>query len=62
VAVGALFLQLNRIAFGEPKGENRKAKCSYGPMFVHLGLVLAAGIYLPPVLVALLEAVAKLLG
>jgi hydrogenase-4 component F len=62
VAVGALFMQLNRIAFGEPKGENRKAKCSYVPMFVHLGLVLAAGIYLPSFLVALLEAVAKLLG
>jgi len=62
VAVGALFLQLNRIAFGEPKGPNHKAKCSYVPMFVHLGLVLTAGIYLPAFLVALLEAVAKLLG
>jgi hydrogenase-4 component F len=62
VAVGALFMQLNRIAFGEPKGANHKARCSYVPMFVHLALVLAAGIYLPPVLVALLEAVAKLLG
>jgi len=62
VAVGALFMQLNRIAFGEPKGANHKAKCSYLPMFVHLALVLAAGIYLPPVLVALFEAVAKLLG
>ena len=62
VAVGALFMQLNRIAFGEPKGANHKAKCSYVPMFVHLALVLAAGIYLPPFLVALLEAVAKLLG
>ena len=47
IAVGALFLQLNRIAFGEPKGANHKARCSYVPMFVHLALVLAAGIYLP---------------
>jgi len=62
VAVGALFLQLNRIAFGEPKGPNHKARCSYVPMFLHLGLVLAAGIYLPAPLVAWLEAVAKLLG
>jgi hydrogenase-4 component F len=62
VAVGALFMQLNRIAFGEPKGADHKAKCSYVPMFVHLGLVLAAGIYLPPALVALFGAVAKLLG
>jgi hydrogenase-4 component F len=62
VAVGALFLQLNRIAFGEPKGETLKVKCSYLPMFVHLALVLAAGIYLPQTLVALFEAVAKQLG
>jgi hydrogenase-4 component F len=62
IAVGALFLQLNRIAFGEPKGTNHKVSCSYAPMFAHLALVLAAGIYLPASLVALFEAVAKLLG
>jgi len=62
IAVGALFLQLNRIAFGEPKGANHKARCSYVPMFVHLALVLAAGIYLPAALVALLAAAAKILG
>jgi hydrogenase-4 component F len=62
IAVGALFLQLNRIAFGEPKGPNHKVSCSYAPMFAHLALVLAAGIYLPASLVALFEAVAKLLG
>jgi hydrogenase-4 component F len=62
IAVGALFLQLNRIAFGEPKGANHKVKCSYIPMFVHLALVLAAGIYLPSTLVAWFQAVARLLG
>ncbi|RPI33115.1 MAG: hydrogenase 4 subunit F [Hyphomicrobiaceae bacterium] len=62
VAVGALFLQLNAIAFGEPKGVSRKAECSYAPMFVHLALVLIAGVALPPAIVALFEAVAKLLG
>jgi hydrogenase-4 component F len=62
IALGALFLQLNRIAFGEAKGATHKVKCSYVPMVVHLGLVLAAGIYLPAPLVALFEAVAKLLG
>ena len=62
IAVGALFLQLNRIAFGEPKGANHKARCSYVPMFVHLALVLAVGIYLPTALVALLAAAAKILG
>jgi len=62
IAVGALFLQLNRIAFGEPKGANHKVKCSYIPMFVHLALVLAACIYLPATLVAWFQAVARLLG
>ena len=62
VAVGALFLQLNAIAFGEPKGVSRKAECSYAPMFVHLALVLIAGVALPPAIVALFETVAKLLG
>jgi hydrogenase-4 component F len=62
VAVGALFLQLNAIAFGEPKGVSHKAECSYAPMFVHLALVLVAGVALPPAIVALFETVAKLLG
>jgi hydrogenase-4 component F len=62
IAIGALFLQLNRIAFGEPKGPNHKVKCSYVPMILHLGLVLIAGVYLPASLVAWFQAVAKLLG
>ena len=37
-----------RIAFGEPRGRDRKAKASYVPMFTHLALVFVAGIYLPP--------------
>ncbi|MGE3529550.1 MAG: hydrogenase 4 subunit F, partial [Methyloceanibacter sp.] len=62
IAVGALFMQLNAIAFGEPRGESRKAECSFAPMYVHLALVLLAGAALPPAIVALFEAVAKLLG
>jgi hydrogenase-4 component F len=62
VSIGALFLQVNHIAFGKPRGVNHKAKGSYAPMFAHLGLVLVAGIYLPPQLVAWFEAVARLLG
>ena len=62
IAIGAWFLQLNRIALGEPKGPNHKVKCSYVPMFAHLGLVLVAGVYLPGPLVAWFQAVAKLLG
>ncbi|MCJ7787901.1 MAG: hydrogenase 4 subunit F, partial [Methyloceanibacter sp.] len=62
VAIGALFLKLNAVAFGEPRGPTHKAKGSYLPMFSHLGLVLTAGVYLPGPLVAWFQAVAKLLG
>ena len=62
VAIGALFLRLNSIAFGEPRGPTHKAKGSYVPMFAHLGLVLSAGIYLPAPLVVWFQNVARLLG
>jgi hydrogenase-4 component F len=62
VAVGALFLRLNSIAFGEPRGPVAPAKASYVPMFIHLALVLCAGIFLPGPLVAWFQHVASLLG
>jgi hydrogenase-4 component F len=62
VGVAALFLRLNSIAFGEPRGSSAKAQASYAPMFAHLALVLAAGIYMPPALVAWFQNVAGLLG
>jgi hydrogenase-4 component F len=62
VGFAALFLRLNSIAFGETRGPSEKAKASYVPMFAHLGLVLIAGVYLPPALVGWFETVAKLLG
>jgi hydrogenase-4 component F len=60
--VGALFLQLNGVAFGEPRGANAETKASYAPMFAHLALVAAAGVYMPPALVSWFQHVAKLLG
>jgi len=48
VGLAALFLRLNSIAFGEPRGPVGKTNASYVPMFAHLALVLGAGIYLPP--------------
>jgi hydrogenase-4 component F len=62
VGLAALFLRLNGIAFGEPRGPSEPAKASYVPMFAHLGLVLIAGVYLPSALVGWFETVAKLLG
>ena len=62
VAVGGLFLRLNGIAFGEPRGPAGPVHASYIPMFTHFGIVFVAGIYMPPALVAGFENVAKLLG
>src|SRR5690348_5599040 len=62
VAFGALVLRLNGIAFGEPRGHNHPVKASYVPQFAHLALVLAAGFYLPPQLVAWFQHVSQLLG
>jgi hydrogenase-4 component F len=62
IGIGALFLRLNAVAFGEPRGPNHKVKGSYLPMFAHLGLVLVAGFYLPEPLVAWFQNVARVLG
>ena len=62
VAFGALLLRLTSVAFGEPRGPSGRSKASYLPMFAHLGLVLVAGIWLPPPLVAWFQHVAAMLG
>jgi hydrogenase-4 component F len=62
IGIAALFLRLNGIAFGAPRGPVGKTQASYVPMFAHLALVLSAGIYLPPALVAWFQNVAGLLG
>jgi hydrogenase-4 component F len=62
IGSGALFLRLNSIAFGEPRGASAKSRASYVPMFTHLALVFVAGVYLPPQLVTWFQNVAKLLG
>jgi hydrogenase-4 component F len=60
--LGALLLRLNHLAFGDPIGSDAPAKASFIPVFAHLALVLAAGIYLPPALVTWFQYVAGLLG
>lgn len=62
VALGGLFMRLNTIAFGAPRGPTAKADASYVPMFAHLALVFMAGIYMPAPLVKGFENVARLLG
>jgi len=62
VALGALVLRLNGLAFGDPHGSNQPSKASFAPIFAHLALVLAAGVWLPPALVAWFRHVATLLS
>jgi hydrogenase-4 component F len=58
VAFGALLLRLHGLAFGEPKGETGPVHASYLPLAAHLSLVLVAGVYLPPPLVAWFQHIA----
>jgi hydrogenase-4 component F len=62
VALGGLFLQLNKVVFGEPVGPTGPVEASYVPMFAHLAIVFVAGIYMPPALVTGFQNVARLLG
>jgi hydrogenase-4 component F len=62
LALGALFQHLNGLAFGEPTGSKAPSEASYVPMVVHFGIVLIAGIYLPPTLVTWFRNVAEILG
>jgi len=62
LAFGALLLRVSGMAFGEPTGNAAPALGSNLPMWAHLALVLIAGVYLPPPLVAWFQNVAGLLG
>ena len=62
VAFGALMLRVIEMSFGEPSLSVAKADASYFPFLIHLGLVFAAGIYLPGPVVAWFQHVAQILG
>jgi hydrogenase-4 component F len=61
VGLGALLLRLNGLAFGEPYGRNDPTRASFLPVGAHFALVLVAGVWLPPALVAWFQYVARLL-
>jgi hydrogenase-4 component F len=62
IAFGALVMHLQKILFGEPSGPNHAVSASSVPMFVHIALVLLAGLWLPQALVDWFQQVAKVLG
>jgi len=61
LAFGALVLRLQDMAFGEPSPGDKRSTASMLPIAAHLGLVLIAGLYLPPPLVAWFQHVATML-
>ncbi len=61
VAFGALMLRLQGMAFGEPSPEVRASRASMAPIGAHFALVLLAGLYPPPALVAWFQHVAAML-
>ncbi|MFM9857791.1 hydrogenase 4 subunit F [Pseudoxanthobacter sp. M-2] len=62
IGFGALMLRLSGIAFGEPSSGTAPVAASTVPMYVHLALVLMAGVWLPPPLVAWFQTIAGMLG
>jgi hydrogenase-4 component F len=62
VALGALLLRLNGLAFGDAHGKSEPAQASFVPVGAHLALVLVAGIWLPPALISWFQYVASLLS
>ena len=62
IAFGALLTQVQGLAFGEPSPGAAPSRASYLPMFAHLGLVLAAGVFFPLLITVWFQHVARLLG
>jgi hydrogenase-4 component F len=62
IGIGALVLRVQGLAFGDPAESRGTVQASYVPFFIHLALVLAAGLYLPEALVSWFRTVAALVG
>jgi hydrogenase-4 component F len=62
VAFAVLLLRLHELLFGEPTGKSERVRASYVPLFIHLVLVLIAGLWLPNAVVGWFRGVAAMLG
>lgn len=62
LAVGALVMRVQQMAFGTPDAAPVPVHGSLVPLYAHLALVLVAGVWLPGPLVAWFRTVAALLG
>ena len=62
VAFGALILRLQQVLFGEGSGPAAEVKATYVPLFLHIAIVLMAGLWLPEPVVRWFRTVAAQLG
>jgi hydrogenase-4 component F len=62
LGIGALIPRVQGLAFGNPTDSPGTVQASYVPFFIHLALVLVAGLYLPDALVSWFRTVAALVG
>jgi hydrogenase-4 component F len=62
VAFAAVFGRVQPMVFGDSQVESLKHQPALTPVFIHLGLGLALGLYIPPYLAAWYEQAARLLG
>jgi hydrogenase-4 component F len=62
VAFGALILRLQDMLFGEPGPITDQVRATYVPLFLHIAIVLVAGLWLPEPVVRWFRVVAAQLG
>jgi hydrogenase-4 component F len=62
VAFGALILRLQQVLFGEDSTPATEVRATYVPLFLHIAIVLMAGLWLPEPVVRWFRAVAAQLG
>jgi len=62
VAFAAVFSKVQPMVFGEPTGKRLAHRPAMIPVFVHLGLVLMLGLWIPPHLAAWYREAARLIG
>jgi hydrogenase-4 component F len=62
VAFGALIWRLQGLVFGEPSGRSEPTKATLVPIYLHLAIVLVAGIWIPPQVARWFDQIARLLG
>lgn len=62
LAFGALLTKLTSLALGKPLGHSVPVSVAYIPIVAHLLLAMIAGVFLPPPILAWLQAIANMLG